>query len=67
MFGYMKPQLEFYEKVFERIEKYYPNIQPEEILFFDDSLKNVEGAKEFGFNANLYDDFENFKKIVEEI
>lgn len=65
MFKTRKPNENFYEKVFDRLEKYYPDLKPSEILFFDDSLANVTGAKEFGFNAYQYQDFESCKKIIE--
>lgn len=45
-FGVMKPDPLIYEKLIEKL-----NCQPEEILFFDDGLMNVEAARKLGINA----------------
>ena len=41
-----KPEPEIFEKVLAEIP-----YRPEEIIFFDDKLENVEAAQEFGINA----------------
>ena len=45
----MKPSAEFYREVIRRI-----GVEPEEILFVDDSPANVEGAREVGINARHF-------------
>lgn len=64
MFETRKPEIDFYEKVFSQLLKYYPNLNPEEVLFFDDLNWNVEGAKKFGFKSYKYENFEKFKEII---
>src|SRR3989344_1241448 len=56
--GHKKPNREFFEK----IAKDFKNIKKEEILFWDDDAKNIEGAKDFGINAELYISVEDFKQ-----
>ena len=46
--GYRKPAKEAYEIVLKE-----NNLSPAETLFIDDSLKNIEGAKELGFQTIL--------------
>ena len=44
-------------KIFQDLE----NIKKEEILFWDDKAENVQGAKDFGINAELFTSFLDFK------
>ena len=59
--GHKKPNKEFYQKIFKDLGK----IKKEEILFWDDKLENVKGAKDFGIHAELYTSFEIFKEKME--
>lgn len=45
----LKPGREIFDEVVRRI-----GVRPEEILFIDDSIANVEGARAAGLNAVLY-------------
>lgn len=56
--GYQKPELKFYEKIFEDLG----GVTKDEVLFWDDSPRKVAGAKEFGIYAEVYTSFEDFKK-----
>lgn len=56
--GHKKPDHRFFSKIFNDLE----NIKKEEILFWDDKLENVKSAQEFGINAEIYTDIENFKE-----
>jgi putative hydrolase of the HAD superfamily len=60
--GHKKPSKEFYQKIFKDLV----NIKKEEILFWDDKIENVKGAKDFGFHAELYTTFKDFKKIMKQ-
>lgn len=53
--GYKKPQPEFFEYILKEI-----GLNKDEIQFWDDTEKNIQGAKEFGFDAQLYQNFEGF-------
>lgn len=54
--GHKKPSFEFYTKVMDDLN----GIKKEEVLFWDDSPENVEAANEFGINAELYSNFQDF-------
>lgn len=60
--GEKKEDPKFWEKIFEQL----PDLQKQEILVWDDDMKNIESARSFGFQAEIYTDFEsymNFCKI----
>lgn len=56
--GYMKHNIVYFEHILRKLD----NIQAHEILFWDDSLGNVEVAKQAGLHAELYTDFIGFEK-----
>lgn len=58
--GAAKPDGEFFASIYKDM----PHLPKDEILFWDDSLVNVEAAKEFGFRAELYTNVENFRHVV---
>ncbi|HYV33542.1 MAG TPA: HAD family hydrolase [Candidatus Limnocylindria bacterium] len=60
--GYMKPQREYWAG----IHKVLPGVNKEEVIVLDDKLPAIESAKSFGFNAEHYEGFENFKKVMAE-
>jgi putative hydrolase of the HAD superfamily len=62
LLGCKKPNQEFFEKIYNDLE----DIKKEEILFFDDKAENVQGAKDFGINAELYTTFEDFKEKMKQ-
>lgn len=58
--GSKKPAAAFYENLLKKIGS--PEL--EDTWFFDDTPKNIDGAKAVGLNAELYSDFVAFKKLV---
>jgi len=58
--GHKKTNREFFEKLVKDLK----NFDKDEILFWDDDIKNIETAKEFGINAELYTTFEDFKQKI---
>jgi len=58
--GHMKPSRDFFAHVQKSLK-----VLPQEILFFDDSVTNIKGAKDFGINAHLYTNLEDCRKIME--
>lgn len=56
-----KPDREFFSKIHNDLK----GIKKEEILFFDDKIENVKGARDFGIYAEIYTTFEDFKQIME--
>lgn len=59
--GATKPSSAFFEKVWKDLGQ----ISKEQILFWDDTVENVEGGKKFGFNSELYTTFKDFKQTME--
>lgn len=54
-----KPAREIYKYALDHIDA-----EPEEILFIDDSVKNVDAAKQLGIRAVLYRKGENLDELV---
>ena len=57
-----KPEKECYEAL---LNKY--NLVPEECIFIDDNLANIEMAKKLKINSVLFDNLERVKNEVENI
>ncbi len=57
--GYMKPSQEFWSEISSRL-----GLDKSEVLVWDDKQKMIDGAKDFGFNAELYTDFESYKTTL---
>lgn len=55
--GFLKPEREIYD-----LHTSTFNLEPSATLFIDDSAKNVEGAKEAGWNAVLFTDADTLKR-----
>lgn len=54
--GYMKHDPAFFETILHALDGY----QAEEVLFWDDTPKNVETAQHVGIQAEIYTDFTSF-------
>jgi len=59
--GFRKPDKEF----FEYISNFLVGIKAEEVLFCDSDQEIVDAAKEFGFQAELYISYSDFKNKME--
>lgn len=64
--GAIKSEQYFFESVYGQISD-DGKISKNEIMFWDDSEINVLAAKEFGFQAYQYCDFEKFKKTIVQV
>lgn len=56
--GTKKPDITFFNKVWVKLNQPKKN----EVLFWDDREINIRVAKEFGYRAELYSTFSDFKK-----
>jgi putative hydrolase of the HAD superfamily len=56
--GFVKPQEDFYLAILHKLTR----VLPEEILFWDDRMDNVEMARKVGMNAEVFSNFEEFEK-----
>jgi len=54
-----KPEKEFFQKVLDSLE-----INGEEVLFFDDDQRNINGAKSSGIKSFLYVGFDKLEEII---
>lgn len=65
--GHLKTNPEFFTLMLEDIRNnFISDIEPQEILFFDDSAENVEGAKNAGIQGVLFAGIDGFKeKLLE--
>ena len=59
--GAAKPDPEFYQRITDRLE-----VTRDEILFWDDSMRNVQAAREFGWHAEHFRTYEAFKPMIVE-
>ena len=66
--GSKKPSVEFFTEIFECFKEKDANIKKDEIIFWDDDQKNINGAKEFGFHAEIFTDYNSYwnkmKKLI---
>jgi epoxide hydrolase-like predicted phosphatase len=49
--GFVKPDVRAFKNIFEKHD-----LSPEEVIYFDDSDKNIELAKSIGIEAHIFDD-----------
>ena len=58
--GYMKPSMQYWNSVNESLG----NLNKNEVLVWDDEPRAVSGAKDFGLNAELYTNFEDYERVL---
>lgn len=57
--GRKKPEKEYYQFILDSL-----SIGPDEIIYFDDSLENIEVARSIGINSVLYRDRSDFTQKI---
>lgn len=57
--GWQKPDHAYYQHIEATL-----GLEKKSILFWDDSRKNVESAREFGWNAEIYTGFNEFEVAI---
>lgn len=60
--GHTKTNVEFFDKLVKDLG----DTKKDEILFWDDDIENINTAKEFGINAELYTTFKDFKQKMKD-
>ncbi len=60
--GYCKSDKEFFTTVLQKLD-----LEPSEVMFWDDDKKNVEVAASVGILAKYYTNFEEFARTLREI
>ena len=61
--GFLKSEQEFWEAVFARMG----NPDKESVFFWDDDQQNVDAARQFGFAAEFYTDFDTYKNKMRQV
>ena len=61
--GAKKPEPDFFKYILSNLT----DVKKEEVLFWDDDTKNIEGAESVGLKTQIYADFNEFKKVAEEL
>lgn len=59
--GLKKPAVEFFARVVDDM-----NVNKNEVLFWDDDQRNIDGALEYGIHAEFYSDHGLFLKVMSE-
>jgi putative hydrolase of the HAD superfamily len=62
--GVTKTDPRFFELVLERLKVQYPELQPSEVIFFDDSQSKVDTAKALGIDARLFEDNDQVRDLI---
>jgi len=58
--GFMKPQIEFWAAIYKKLG----DLKKDEVLVWDDKMANVQSARDFGFQAELFSDFDSYQDYV---
>ena len=62
--GFKKPSKEYYLHVLKVLQEQGKVSKPEEVVYFDDSAKNVESAAELGMQSFLYSGSEQIRSLL---
>jgi len=60
--GIRKPEAAFFQILFDRY-----NVKPEDAVFIDDNLRNVEASKKLGLNTVLFTSAEELEKELKDL
>lgn len=63
--GHKKPTQDFFQKVFDFLKEKDSSVQKHEVIFWDDDIENIEGAKTFGILAEQYLNPTHYKEAME--
>lgn len=62
--GYGKHEEYYWAAVLKQLMSIYPDVKPEQIVYFDDRQSLVDMAAVFGIDAHLYNDAAEVRRIV---
>ena len=62
--GMKKPDPKYYQYIINELQNAHVIHEPGEIVYFDDSVSNVQAAKDLGLQAHLYTGVEQVKKVM---
>jgi len=62
--GVKKPDRVYFECIIAKIQDDDPTVKPKDIIFIDDTKSHVDGAKETGIDARLYEGTDQIKSLL---
>jgi FMN phosphatase YigB (HAD superfamily) len=62
--GVTKTDPKFFELIIERLKQTNPELEPGDIIFYDDSQSKVDTACSVGINGQLYENVEQVKNLL---
>lgn len=62
--GVTKTDPRFFELVLQQLKTQYPELQPNEVIFFDDSQSKVDTAKALGIDARLFENNDQVRDLI---
>jgi FMN phosphatase YigB (HAD superfamily) len=66
-FGYIKPEMDYWDYMYKYLVTKDPMIKIDNIVFFDDMYENVESAKKYGFITYQIERTTNVKALINSI
>ena len=62
--GAKKPDAVFFQKVLTQLMQQHEGLQPSDIVFFDDTMDNIDGAAQLGISAHYYERLDQVKELL---
>jgi len=62
--GVSKTVPQFFELILDKLRQEFPDLQPHEVIFFDDSQSKVDTACSAGIDGRLYTDVEQVRRLL---
>lgn len=64
--GVSKTEPQFFEMILDKLKQEFPDLQPQDVIFFDDSQSKVNTACSVGINGQLYTDVEQVRGLLDD-
>ena len=65
--GVSKTDPKFFEMIIDRLKSQHPEVEPQDITFFDDSQSKVDTACSVGINGQLFTGVEEVEGLIDDI
>lgn len=62
--GYLKKHTEYWVEVLRQLQNHWQELEPGQVVYFDDSQDSIEGAKQEGISAHLYEGVNQVRSIL---
>lgn len=64
--GVSKTEPQFFELILNKLKQEFSDLEPHDVIFFDDSQSKVDTACSVGINGQLYTDVEQVRKLLDD-